>query len=631
MSRRLVIKLSTIAAVAGLGGVQQFLSAACGGEEEAGLPATATSTGGPTSTPFAGITGDWDTTGTPPYKHGLADDVAKISEGWKATPWYYKYSMLRYNWDFPVHKGGHIVQIGGGPPNYDPMVGQLELEFTYSKLFYHAMHEGIDPISVSTAPDLAIQTERNQDFTTWVFTIPEGVKFHNKAPVNGREMTAEDVAFAYNQHRELNVYKASLRNVERIEAVDRNHVRFVLKQPQISLPQTLMQGWFVVFAKEHFENQDHFKSEPIGTGPWVWKYGEYQNTIEYDANPDYTWVLPTWKAEKYRQVKLPFADKLSKPYAANNLLYKEMWFQGKIDSFAPGCGLDAVLVREMVQNDPDALLVANPGWACCPVAIGFQWKNPIFQDIRVRRALSMAIDREAIWREAMDTAGVMGPGVIPFDWAGYTEGPPSLEDYGPYAQYNPQEAQRLLEEAGYRDGLKLKLYHAAAQPPVLERMIDVVVFNMKAAKIEIERVAREPQVHRQDQLNSAWPDLLFNGYTFLTYGYSVDSLVAPAFLRGSPANYSGIDDPDIDAMFEQYARETDPAKATEIARQIDLHQADKALALVLGRPAGIDVSHSWLRGKTETAYNCFEGIGKTNYRHVSMDASAPDGRGGRPV
>src|SRR5581483_3468485 len=76
-------------------------------------------------------------------------------------------------------------------------------------------------------------------------------------------------------------------------------------------------------------------------------------------------------------------------------------------------------------------------------------------DVRVRRALSMAIDREALMNQVFSGAGVPGGSPIAFDLMGQ-ELPPELKDYGPYYQYNPKQAQALMKEAGYENGFKLQ-------------------------------------------------------------------------------------------------------------------------------------------------------------------------------
>src|SRR5207249_4056100 len=118
--------------------------------------------------------------------------------------------------------------------------GMPTLSFVYSKLLRHKVGAGVPAGSFSLEPDLAERWEQPDD-TTYIFHLRKGVRWHNKPPVNGRELTAEDVKFTYTRFLTAkgNPERYLLDSVDRVEAVDRYTVKFVLGEPYVWLPHKL--------------------------------------------------------------------------------------------------------------------------------------------------------------------------------------------------------------------------------------------------------------------------------------------------------------------------------------------------------------------------------------------------------
>ena len=630
LSRRRVIRIGALASMLGINGAVQALIAACGGGEEAGTGATASPSSGGAGSPTtsAAITGDWDTTDTPPYKNGLPDEVAKVPEQWKQYPWMYKFGHWRYNWDVPVTRGGSVIVAWASASDFNTMVSGIQAQPSNNKLYNAALREGVNPLTASIEPELARSEEHNADFTTWIVKIPERVKFHNLPPVNGRELTAEDVVFSLERYRDTSVFKAALRHVDKITAVDRQTIRFDLKQPQLNFPNTLATPHFVIFAPEHFENQDRFKAQAIGTGPFILKFNEYQNRTEFIRNPDY-WELPPYKPEKYGKQPLPFADAFTRQYYANQVQAKEAYITGQIDNWDPSCSVDPTIWKELMERTPDSLFITGVHWSCCPLGVSFQWRNPLFQDIRVRKAISMAVNREQVWRDGMFRAGAPGAGPVPFDLMGL-ELPVPLSEFGPNAQYNPEQAKQLLREAGHNPPLKMQFYRTAQSTASLQGAIDTVLFNWReSGVVDAEDIIREPLVFTQDRLNRSFPDLYWGGYFSL--GYSVDTMLGPYFLTDSPANISSLSDPVLDELFEKQSVATSPDEANRLARQINERVVENVDNIWVGWWPSADITRGWLHGMVVSTHNCFNGIGQGNYKYFWIDETAPDGRGGKPI
>src|SRR5262249_38594768 len=131
-------------------------------------------------------------------------------------------------------------------------------------------------------PDLAVSTEHNGDFTSWTFKIPPGVKFHDKAPVNGRECTAEDVAYSFQKNKEKSVGAVPLAVVDKVAAVAKSTVRFDMTHPYFALPNILGMPYYLVIGREHFGGaEDRWKQQAIGTGPFTVEFSD--PTDRFDA------------------------------------------------------------------------------------------------------------------------------------------------------------------------------------------------------------------------------------------------------------------------------------------------------------------------------------------------------------
>src|SRR5437867_11452463 len=134
-------------------------------------------------------------------------------------------------------RGGILRVRGWDPPHFDPhqtrafmTMGTLSL--VYSKLLRHKVGAGVQSGTFTVEPDLAERWEE-PDETTYVFHLRKGVRWHAKPPVNGRELTADDVKFTFTRFLTLkgNPERQLLESVDKVEAVDKSTVKFTLKEP----------------------------------------------------------------------------------------------------------------------------------------------------------------------------------------------------------------------------------------------------------------------------------------------------------------------------------------------------------------------------------------------------------------
>jgi peptide/nickel transport system substrate-binding protein len=277
------------------------------------------------------------------------------------------------------------------------------LSMVYSKLLRHKAGPEIQPGTFIVEPDLAERWETPDDLT-YIFHLRQGVKWHNKPPVNGRELVAEDVKFTYDRFltEKGNPERQLLDSVDRVEVVDRYTVKFVLKEPFVWLADVLANAMCMwVIAPEVAEKYGDFKKveTAIGTGPFTLEHYEPNVKTIFKRNPDY-----------FRQ-GLPYIDEVEWLVVQDESTGLAMYRTGQLDT-GPGANW------QVRQPDLESLKQSNPGLRYQDIqannaqTIWMRTDKTPFNDARVRRAISHAIDRQALI-EAVWMRGTLSPAVPP--------------------------------------------------------------------------------------------------------------------------------------------------------------------------------------------------------------------------
>jgi len=344
-----------------------------------------------------------------------------------------------------IQTGGHLRVSGMDPPqSLSPLDGTGQGDFIFFEWMYDRLTDYNRDFEL--VPNLATDWEPNEDASAWTFDLREGVPFAN----TNKEVLGEDVrATAEVMASEDRVpgAAADLGPLDTVEVEDDYRITIQLTRPDNAYPGRLAEtgSWFNIVPKPIIEDRfDELTSTDFGSGPFT--LTEYQSDDRYvfEANDDW---FGTHEGED-----LPLVDRVSleivpDPVAQVNALTDE-----RVDALHK----IQTSVRDQIQaNDQTNELGYTTSSFLSMVmltTLETAGGDRPFEDVRVRKALKHAMDREAI-RAATDGTMTIGhhdpvapvhPGYAPFD-----EG---LE-FGTTSQ--PDEAQRLLEEAGYGDGIDL--------------------------------------------------------------------------------------------------------------------------------------------------------------------------------
>src|SRR5215475_13307566 len=318
-------------------------------------------------------------------------------------------------------RGGILRVWGSDPPHFDPHLilnakTHNALSFTHSTLVRHKVGPEVRPGTFIVEPHLAERWEVLDD-TTYVFHLRQGVKWHNKPPVNGRELVAEDVKFTFDRFltEKGNANRYMLEPVDRIEVVDRYTVKFLLKEPFVWLVNMLanpLSMWII--PPEVVEKYGDLKKaeHAIGTGPFLLERYEPNVKTVFKRNPDY--FLPGQ----------PYVDGVEWLIVDDASAGLAMYRTGQLDAgpwhwwSVRQQDLDALKKTHPHLKYQDFLSIVNS-------AIYMRTDQAPFNDVRVRRAISHAIDRQGII-DAVIVRGAVTPAIS----RGLPEWSPRIDELG---------------------------------------------------------------------------------------------------------------------------------------------------------------------------------------------------------
>jgi peptide/nickel transport system substrate-binding protein len=455
-------------------------------------------------------------------------------------------------------------------PTLDPhqnagFVTQIYASLVYSNLVrFPAGPQAQGPSDYRILPDLAEKWEQTTP-TTMVFTLRRGVRFHRKPPVDGREVTAEDVKYSLERFRGKSPVRDRLEVVELIEVMDRYTVRLVLREPFAPLLNHLANPAHCVIMPREAEEKLKDLNNPdamIGTGPFVMK--SYQRGVRavYERNPD------------FYLSGLPYLDAVHLEVVPEQNTRLSMLRAGKLE-FAHWWGwLTPEEGRALKRSNPELVITTQ-----MVVDMPHMWMRtdqPPFSDVRVRRAVSLAIDRSA-WRESIHYGeGCLDAGPVPCamtEWKLPPEKlPAAVRKY--VDGYDPAEAKRLLAEAGFPRGFTTPLFHWPGFAPPWRSYYDLAADNL--AQVGITAQLR-PEEYGKFSTTTALGQ--FEKMAIGPFGAGeteVDAFLYENFLTGSPRNRSRVADTQLDRMLVAQRRELNLARRREIVHDIQRYLADKA-------------------------------------------------------
>lgn len=306
---------------------------------------------------------------------------------------------------------------------------------------------------LNVVPELATGWEAvEDDQTVWEVDIREGVKFHD-----GQDLSADDVVASYQMHKDKKLgtsfSKKLLKDVEKVSA---NKVRFHLLSPSSELPWWMAEYRQVIMPAGELAEMGY---SGIGSGPFKFAKIDPGRRVIYEPNEDY------WGEGPYLDRLEVISQKGADPVNA--------YLSGQIDAILQA---DPALVGQFESRADTVVDVAAAGDQILMVLP--KHEGSPFKDMRVRQALSLALDREQIVK-------------IAYNGLGWSSNDSHMHAASPdFLAKEPlrdvAKAKQLLKEAGYPDGITLPVFYYAPYYPELGRVFQVAAESVKEAGITMQ-------------------------------------------------------------------------------------------------------------------------------------------------
>lgn len=433
---------------------------------------------------------------------------------------------------------------------------------------------------LSIQPSIAEKWDISEDQTEYTFYIKKGVLFHDDPCFEGgkgREVKASDIKFSYEllctKGVSDNNFEASFKNrlagaeefyegtakeISGITIVDEYTIKLKTTAPSAAFLFLLANPMTSILPKEGYEK--YGKENKIGTGAFRYTNGGDPNSeLILSYNPNYH------RTDKWEN-KLPYLDTVHYHFITESTEELEMFRSGELSMIY---GLPAEKITEVVQENipdftnkpPKYILLREP-----EMSVQFYELNlmrPQFKDVRVRRALAMAINRTKIMENVLNgQAAANGPRQNQTGNYGLT---PPLYQFSKYDtsiikgySYNPEMAKKLLAQAGYPGGkgfptIKLEVNYGGSRNTkvaneVMNQWRDVLGINVELEQTSLAQKIDDSQYGRADIFRSAWVADYPSPESFLSIGYG-KNVPASMDLPSHP-NTMRYKNPEFDKYFE---------------------------------------------------------------------------------
>jgi peptide/nickel transport system substrate-binding protein len=467
-------------------------------------------------------------------------------------------------------RGGVLRMAEREAPGLDPHLSISFLTHSYVSLSYSLLvrfpngPEQKSPTDFSILPDLAEKWTISKDGTVYTFSLRKGVKFHNKPPVNGREVEAEDVKFSLERFMGKSGFRDRFEPVKAVDAVDRHTVRITLKEPYAPFLNHLANPSFCAILPREVEGKlkDYNSAEAvIGTGPFVLKSYDKGVRVVFERNPDYF------------MKGLPYLDGVVIEITPDAAARVAVLRAGKAELPHIWGWVSPEEGKSLQKTNPE--MIVKPYQVIGQGFIYMRTDQPPFNDIRVRRAVSLAIERKA-WNDALLFGeGCIDAGPIPCalkDWKlDASKIDPAKAKY--LVGYDPAEAKKLLAEAGHAKGFTVPMFHWPGYVVPWRSYYELAAENLGKIGITVELKPEEYGKYISTTALGKYDKMAMGPSTPFT---EVDDFLYGRFYPELSTNQSRVADAELTKMLAAQRREMDGKKRKQIVDDIQRYLADKA-------------------------------------------------------
>ncbi len=470
-------------------------------------------------------------------------------------------------------KGGtYKLTATGDPPSLDPY-GNASFRtkgfaaWHYSRLYMYKAGNNTPPASVRPTPDVAQTAESSPDGLKWTIKLRPGVKFQNVAPVNGRALSTDDVKFSFDRLRNSG-NKNLVDFIDKVDYPDASTVVFTLKAPSAVFLDTLADTNALFIMPTESDGKFDPQKTAIGSGPWIFDRYQPSVTTVRKKNPDW-WMTG-----------FPLFDTVEEAIIVD--------YANRLAQFQAG-GTDSDTINgddlpDLKKAIPQVQLFGTLGPTLSILYFDNDATAPWQKDPRVRQAISMGLDRDALTELGYNIKKLRAAGldvktpyhnIIPagetlwwLDPVGAAAG-----DGAKFFKYNVAEAKALLSAAGFPNGFEAKYQYTANA--YTKTFNDIAEANIQF----LNAIGVKTQTEVQDY-NTTYINQTFKGnFKGIAFGYETPFPEAGTYLQRpfgtSEFNHGKVRDPQIDKYFEEQTRELNEEKRKAIFHEAQKYHATK--------------------------------------------------------
>ncbi len=443
-------------------------------------------------------------------------------------------------------RGGVLKHIGLDPSTFDIHAqasdeAQLVSSFVRRTLFKFATGARYGASDFTLVPDLGLGASVSADGRTHTISLRPGVRWESRAPVDGREVVASDVKYSLERALRKSPHAGRLGPVEGIEAPDRRTVRIHLAEAFAPFLHSLAEPWTAVMPPEVEERTGDLRGAEslIGCGPFVLERYEPGVKAVFARNPTY-----------YAK-GLPYVDKVEWLCLRDRATHLSLFRAGQVDIPFHDARIPRTEVGSLRKMSPAYPIVYWDSLAVRTLAM--RTDKPPFNDVRVRRALSLAVDRAKWMTRYAEGRGDEDCGPVPAAMRGWKLSRRELGEGARYLEHDPAMARKLLAAAGFTSGLKLKCTNCPGYGPEYVEDLELLAHDLGQIKVELQIVDEDHGQYVRGSRLGKFDEMSWGPSSTYT---EVDGYLHGFFHTGQPDNRSHVADARLDAMLDAQRRLT---------------------------------------------------------------------------
>ena len=465
-------------------------------------------------------------------------------------------------------RGGHMVISGPSDiGSLDPITSssfntQYRIAHVYQRLLGFEYGPDVGYTENVLVPQLAESWEVSDDGLTYTFTLRQGVMWHDVAPVNGREFVAADVKATFEGILAEGHQANLLERVESIDTPDDYTVVLNLSGPFAPLLNNMASHFMWILPEEAFTDPEYDRTTTvIGTGPFVLDEREIDVSTSFVANPNY------WETG-FDGEPLPYLDSFEQVVINDTTQAIANFTAGETQILTNGIPLE--LYEQLKSDFPEAFYGE---WIDAGMGqVGVNVAREPFNDLRVRQAISLAIDREGMG-DSIRGGGTI-PSIVAPAQAKWTL--PEAER-SELLQYDPERARELLAEAGFEDGLDATLIATDQYGALYTAQTEWLVEDLEAVGFNVTLDLLDYSTY----FGSRWPDVEYD----IQFGPQTPFLEPDEWLRGQMGtgqgrNWYNISDPELDALLDEQLGLLDEEERIKAVQEIQRYALTELLAII---------------------------------------------------